>query len=95
MPRIINEIVKNPNLLIDFKNKPNHNLIKIQTITGSKYLGYIKDCDEEGIWFEPLFDEFYPAYIFNRDIKKIIVPTNPDEEKETVKKERSWFTAEE
>ncbi len=95
MSRIINEIVKNPKVLKDFKNRPNHNLIKVQTITGSKYLGYIKDCDEEGIWFEPLFGDFYPAYIFKKDIKKIIVPTNPEEEKKALQKERSWFTCDE
>ncbi len=25
------------------------------------------------------------------DIKKIIIPTNPDEQIETLKRERSWF----
>jgi hypothetical protein len=55
-------------------------------------LGYIKDCDDDGIWFEPLYDDFHPAYIFKTDIKKIIVPTNPEEEKEIMRRERSWFT---
>ena len=91
MSRILEEIINNPNLLSELKNKPAHNLIKIQTITGSTYLGYIKDNDEEGVWFEPLHDDFHPAYIFKTDIKKIIVPTNPGEEKEMMKKQTSWF----
>ena len=95
MSRIIDEIINNPHLLEDLGNKPNYNLIKIQTMTGSKYLGYIKDCDDEGIWFEPLFDDFYPAYIFKKDIKKIIIPTNPEDERKALEKERSWFTCEE
>jgi hypothetical protein len=94
MSRILEEIINNPGLLSDLKNKPAHNLIKIQTITGSTYLGYIKDCDEEGIWFEPLQEDFHPAFIFKSDIKKIIVPTNPDEEKEILKKQKSWFKEE-
>ncbi len=55
-------------------------------------LGYIKDCDDDGIWLEPLYDDFHPAYIFKTDIKKIIVPTNPEEGKEIMRRERSWFT---
>jgi len=39
-----------------------------------------------------LFDEFHPAYILKSDLKKIIIPTNPDEQKEIMKRERSWFT---
>ncbi len=93
MSRILDEIINNPEVLSDFKKKPGHNLIKVQTITGSTYLGYIKDRDEEGVWFEPLFfDEFHPAYILMKDIKKIIVPSNPEEEKEGLMKQRSWFT---
>lgn len=91
MSRILEEVINNPGLLLKLKSKPAHNLIKIQTITGSTYLGYIKDCDEEGIWFEPLQEEFHPAFIFKSDIKKIIVPTNPDEEKDILIKQRSWF----
>lgn len=93
MSRIIDEIVKNPNLLSDFKNKPENNLVKVQTVTGSTYLGYIKDSDEEGIWFEPLMGDFHPAYIFKNDIKKIIVPANPEEEIEALKRQKSWFTS--
>lgn len=85
MSRIIDIIVKNPKLLEEFKEKPRHNLVRVQTLTGSTYAGYIKDSDEEGIWFEPLFDDYYPAYILKSDIKKIIVPTNPEEEKEKLK----------
>ena len=92
MSRIIEEIVTNPALLEHYKNKPGYNLVKVQTLTGSNYLGYIKDSDDDGIWFEPLFDDFYPAYILKTDIKKIIVPTNPEEEKEILRRERSWFT---
>ncbi len=83
--KIIDAIVKNPNLLEDFKKKPGHNLVRIQTSTGSTYVGYIKEKDEDGIWFEPLFDDYYPAYIFKNDIKKIIVPINPEEEKASLK----------
>lgn len=85
MSRIIEVIVKNPKLLEEFKNKTGHNLVRVQTLTGSTYAGYIKDSDEEGIWFEPLFDDYYPAYILKSDIRKIIVPTNPEEEKEALK----------
>lgn len=92
MSRIIEEIVTNPSLLEHYKNKPGYNLVKVQTLTGSNYLGYIKDSDDDGIWFEPLFDDFHPAYILKTDIKKIIVPTNPEEEKEVLRRERSWFT---
>ena len=92
MSRIINEIVNNPALLLDYKRKAGYNLVKVQTLTGSNYLGFIKDCDNDGLWFEPLFDDFHPAYIFKTDIKKIIVPTNPEEEKEILKRERYWFT---
>ncbi|MCZ7362824.1 MAG: hypothetical protein O8C58_05765 [Candidatus Methanoperedens sp.] len=91
MSRIINEIVTNHELLRDYKRKPEHNLVKIQTLSGSSYLGYIKDSDDDGVYFEPLFDDFHPAYIFKTDIKKIIIPTNPDEQIETLKRERSWF----
>lgn len=92
MSRIIEEIVNNPTLQADYKKRPGYNLVKVQTITGSSYLGYIKDADEGGIWFEPLFDEFYPAYILKSDLKKIIIPTNPEEQKEIMKRERSWFS---
>lgn len=92
MSRIIEELVNNPSLLEHYKKKPEYNLVKVQTLTGSNYLGYIKDCDNDGIWFEPLYDDFHPAYIFKTNIKKIIVPTNPEEEKEIMRRERSWFT---
>ena len=92
MSRIIEEIVNNPTLLAEYKKRPGYNLVNVQTVTGSNYLGYIKDTDEDGIWFEPLFNDFHPAYIFKNDIKKIIVPTNPEEQKDIVKRERSWFT---
>jgi len=92
MSRIIEEIVNNPMLQADYKKRPGFNLVKVQTITGSSYLGYIKDADEDGIWFEPLFDEFHPAYILKSDLKKIIIPTNPEEQKESMKRERSWFS---
>lgn len=92
MSRIIEEMVNNPSLLEHYKKKPEYNLVKVQTLTGSNYLGYIKDCDDDGIWFEPLYDDYHPAYIFKTDIKKIIVPTNPEEEKEIMRRERSWFT---
>jgi hypothetical protein len=85
MSRIINAIVTNPKLLEDFKKKPRHNLVRVQTSSGSTYAGYIKDSDEDGIWFEPMFEDYYPAYIFKSDIKKIIVPTNPEEEKATLR----------
>lgn len=91
MSKIMDEIIRNPKLLENYNRKPRHNLIKVQTVTGSKYLGYIKDCDEDGIWFEPLFKDLYPAYIFKRDINKIIIPTNPDEEIEALKRQKSWF----
>ncbi|MDO8724786.1 MAG: hypothetical protein Q7J35_01800 [Candidatus Methanoperedens sp.] len=92
MSRIIEEIVNNPMLQADYKKRPGYNLVKVQTVTGSSYLGYIKDADEDGIWFEPLFDEFHPAYILKSDLKKIIIPTNPEEQKENMKRERSWFS---
>lgn len=85
MSRIIDIIVTNPEILDEFKKKPKHNLVRIQTSTGSTYAGYIKDSDDEGIWFEPLFDDYHPAYIFKADIKKIIVPVNPEEEKASLK----------
>ena len=91
MSKIIDEIVKNPKLLEYFKKKPENNLVKIQTLTGSTYLGYIKESDEDGVWFEPLFNDFHPAYIFKSDIKKIIVPTNPEEEKDSISRQKSWF----
>lgn len=74
MGRIIEQIVNNPKILEDYKNKPEINLVKVQTVTGSTYMGYIKDSDEEGVWFEPLMGDFYPTYIFKSDLKKIIVP---------------------
>jgi len=92
MSRIIDEIVNDPGLMSNLKNKPGHNLVKLQTLTGTTYLGYIKDNDEEGVWFEPLLGDFHPAYIFKKDIKKIILPTNPEEEKEALKRQSSWFT---
>ncbi|VVB89380.1 Uncharacterised protein [uncultured archaeon] len=91
MSKIIDEIVRNPKLLADYKRKPETNLVKVQTLTGSTYLGYIKDSDEDGIWFEPLFEDYHPAYIFKTDIKKIIVPTNPEEEREALRRQKSWF----
>jgi hypothetical protein len=91
MGRIIEQIVKNPRILKDYQNKPEINLVKVQTVTGSTYLGYIKDSDEEGVWFEPLMGDFYPTYIFKSDLKKIIVPTNPEEEIEAIRKQKSWF----
>lgn len=92
MSRIIEEIINNPVILADYKKLPGYNIVKVQTVTGSSYLGYIKDTDEDGIWFEPLFDELHPAYIFKSDIMKIIIPKNPEEQKEILKRERSWFT---
>lgn len=92
MSKILDEIITNLDLLADIKKRPKNNLIKVQTKTGSNYLGYIIDNDEEGVLFEPLFDDYYPAYIFKRDIKKIIIPTTPEEEKEILRKERSWFS---
>lgn len=85
MSKIIDIIVRNPKLLEEFGKKPAHNLVRVQTSSGSTYAGYIKDVDEEGIWFEPLFDDYYPAYIFKSDIRKIIIPTNPEEEKASLK----------
>lgn len=93
--RILDEIINNVNLIEELEQKSKNNLIKVQTKTGSNYLGYITDSDEEGIMFEPLFDDYYPAYIFKKDIKKIIIPTNPEEEISRIKKERSWFTDQE
>lgn len=57
-------------------------------------------CVIEGMWecmsvyarIEPLSENFHPAYIFKTDIRKIIIPKNPEEEKEISRKERSWFT---
>ncbi len=50
MSRIIEEMVNNPSLLEHYKKRPEYNLVKVQTLTGSNYLGYIKDCDDDGIW---------------------------------------------
>ena len=91
MGRIIEQIVNNPAILEEYRNKPEINLVKVQTVTGSTYMGYIKDCDEEGVWFEPLMADFYPTYIFKSDMKKIILPTNPEDEIEAVRKQKSWF----
>jgi len=91
MGRIIEQIVNNPKILEDYQNKPEINLVKVQTKTGSVYMGYIKDSDEEGVWFEPLMGDFYPTYIFKSDLKKIIVPTDPEEEIEAIRKQKSWF----
>jgi hypothetical protein len=85
MSKIIETIVTNPDLLEELKNKPGHTLVRLQTSSGSTYAGYIKDSDEDGIWFEPLFEDYYPAYVFKTDIKKIIVPTDPEEEKASLK----------
>jgi hypothetical protein len=41
MSRIIEEMVNNPSLLEYYKKKPEYNLVKVQTLTGSNYLGYI------------------------------------------------------
>lgn len=85
MSKIIETIVTNPDRLEELKNKPKYTLVRLQTSSGSTYAGYIKDSDEDGIWFEPLFEDYYPAYVFKTDIKKIIVPTNPEEEKASLK----------
>ncbi|VVB87920.1 Uncharacterised protein [uncultured archaeon] len=85
MDRIIKSLISNPKLIDEYEKKQRQNLVRVQTTTGSTYAGYIKDSDDDGIWFEPLFDDYYPAYIFKTDIKKIIVPTNPEKEKKTLK----------
>lgn len=78
--RIIEKIINNPNILNEFREKPRINLVRVQTITGSIYMGYIKDSDEEGIWFEPLSDDYHSAYILKKDLRKIMVPFNPEKE---------------
>ena len=83
--KILDKIINNPNIIEEFRKKPRINLVRIQTITGSIYMGYIKDSDEEGIWFEPLSDDYHSAYILKKDLRKIMVPSNPENEISTEK----------
>jgi hypothetical protein len=83
--KILEKIINDPDLLEEFRKKPRINLVRIQTITGSIYMGFIKDNDEEGIWFEPLSDDYHSAYILKKDLRKIMVPSNPEKEISTEK----------
>jgi hypothetical protein len=78
--KILEKLINDPDILEEFRKKARINLVRIQTITGSIYMGYIKDSDEEGIWFEPLSDDYHSAYILKKDLRKIMVPSNPEKE---------------
>ncbi len=83
--KILEKIINDPNILEEFRKKPRINLVRVQTTMGSIYMGFIKDSDEEGIWFEPLSDEYHSAYILKKDLRKIMVPSNPEKEISTEK----------
>lgn len=83
--KILDKIINDPDILEELRKKPRTNLVRIQTTSGTIYMGFIKDSDEEGIWFEPLSDDFHSAYIFKKDLRKIMVPSNPETEISTEK----------
>ncbi len=45
----IEEMVNNTSLLEHYKKKPEYNLVKVQALTGSNYLGYKNDSKGVGI----------------------------------------------